>query len=146
MGKLLDQLRIQRDQRENEIKAPVIKALNNERREKEVAIDKYHQIEFKLGENIIKYAMDRAKYEISLLLSEHLFKVLRNRSDGIFQISLPLAQLRVASPDKQLQLLLTEYARMSRPSLKIEAGPPSERIEVVEISIPQLNIRLPILK
>jgi hypothetical protein len=147
MGKLLDQLRNERDQREAEVKAPVIKALNNERRAKEKAINDYHQIEFKLGEDIIKYGMEQAKNEIAQILNEQLFKTLKSRRAGVFTIQLDLNLLLMASPDQQLRLLFSEYARMSRPVLKIENNSPMDnRLEIIKIHIPELNINLPLHK
>ena len=146
MKSLLEQMRATRDAREDEVRAPVLKALHEETRQKEIAVNKYHQIEFKLSEDIIKHAMDLAKDELARLLIKQLAEKVSKNIDmfdgGTLSFHLPKSTLRTASPDKILDLVLSEYTRQSKPYLKIEAKPIDTTIEMIEIVIPQLNLRV----
>lgn len=145
MGKLLEQLRDRREALETEIKAPVIKALNNEKREKEVAIKKYQEIEFKLGQDIIKLAMERAKEEIARNIYEQFAKYMHDagayndEEDFTFKINKRYA--RIAYPDNLVKEALNNYVAWSRPKLKISNNP-FDHLQTIQINIPSLNINV----
>lgn len=146
MGKLLEQLRDRRDALEAEIKAPVVKELYQERRQKDAAVKAYQEIEFKLGQDIINRAMEIAKDEIARSISEQFIKCMNEagaydeNEDFIFKISRQYA--RMAHPDRLTQEALKEYVEWSRPRLKINARPMDLYTQVIQIKIPALALNV----
>lgn len=142
---LLDQLRNDYQRKEEEIKAPVIKALNEERREKESAIRKYHDIEFKLGQDVINYSVEEAKRQIAFSMSKQFAELMHKagayneNEDFIFKIDKRFA--RLASPDKLMQEFLNNYTSYANPSLNITTIIDT-KVELIEIKIPSFNLRL----
>lgn len=148
--KLIEQMRLARDQRENEVKAPVIEALNHERRQKEEAVRAYKEIEFKLGQDVINMAMDQAKHEIARNISEqfagymHKAGAYDDEGDWTFKVSKRYA--RMAMPDKMMQDVLREYQLGSRPRLKIVDSFTTPYAQTIQIKIPALAINVNLIK
>lgn len=145
--RLIDQLRVDYQRKEEEIKAPIVKALRHEKREKELAQMAYKEIEFKLGQDIIKYVMDNAKHHIAQELYKVLPDIFKNLQDpnGFINITLPKQPFLFAGGDKQIEILIKEYILQCRPLLKITSDYNFE-LDVVYVQIPPLNLRIPVSK
>lgn len=144
---LLEQMRMQRDQRE----APLLEPYKAELRSAAMTIrdlrDRLRQIEQFMGKEIAKHVIGQISHDVSRRLMETIYKAVRAATGEPkpVRITLPSDVMRFSDPRSIESHVLQEYAQRSLPdhlSLSIDGVAPDQHVMTVDIRVPTLGCRM----
>jgi hypothetical protein len=143
---LLEQLRFDRQRREDEITAPIREVADTLDRRLRGATESLRAIERMLGTEMGKRVLEQIGAEMVGAIRRHIFEACAKAHEGgdsHFTLNLPLEIMRFTDPRSIESDVLRRYANEAMPDLRLSALPMDREMSVttVDIRIPPLSCR-----